>query len=168
MRPTNIITLDSTAGTDLAIVGDNYRLLITGKETDGAFAMIDMLIPPGGGPSPHAHAAFQESFYVIEGEIMVRTEMQTYIAKKGAFVSIPKGGTIHAFKNESSSNAHILCVVVAAGLEEFFKEIGQPVAYGEFLPVPELAPEDANQLHLIAAKYNQEVFPPDYFETKKK
>jgi quercetin dioxygenase-like cupin family protein len=164
MRPTNIITVDPKGGPDLAVVGDNYRLLITGKETDGAFAMIDMLIPPGGGPSPHAHAAFQESFYVIDGEIAVRTESQKYIAKKGAFVSIPKGGAIHAFKNESQFNAHILCVVVAAGLEEFFKEIGKPVTYGEFLPEPEMTPEDAEHLKSIALKYNQEVFPPDYFE----
>jgi quercetin dioxygenase-like cupin family protein len=168
MRPTNIITVDPQRGTDLAVVGDNYRLLVTGKETDGAFAVIDMLIPPGGGPGPHAHATFQESFYVIDGEIVVRTQAQTYTAKKGAFVSIPKGGAIHAFKNESAFNAHILCIVVAAGLEEFFKEIGKPVAYGEFLPVPEMTPEDAGKLQSIAIKYQQEVFPPDYFDTNKK
>ena len=168
MRPTKIITVDPQAGIDLSVVGDNYRLLITGKETGGAFAVIDMLIPPGGGPGPHAHAIFQESFYVVEGEIVVRTEKQNYIAKKGAFVSIPKGGAIHAFKNESKSNAHILCIVVAAGLEEFFKEIGKPVAYGALLPVPEMTPGDAEKLKSIAIKYDQEVFPPDYFETNKK
>ncbi|WP_214653053.1 cupin domain-containing protein [Mucilaginibacter segetis] len=162
MRPTNIITIDPQAGTNLAVAGNNYRLLITGKETNGAFAMIDMLIPPGGGPGPHAHAGFQESFYVIDGEIVVRSETQTYIAKKGAFISISKGGAIHAFKNESARNAHILCVVVAAGLEEFFKEIGTPVAFGEFLPVPEMTPQVAEQLTSIANKYNQEIFPPDY------
>lgn len=168
MRPTNIIKVDPQAGADLAVVGDNYRMLITGKETEGAFAIIDMLIPPGGGPGPHAHATFQESFYVIDGEIVVRTEVESYIAKKGAFVSIPKGGAIHAFKNESEANAHILCVVVAAGLEGFFEEVGKPVAYGEFLPVPEMTPEDAEKLQSVALKYNQEVFPPDYFERNKK
>jgi hypothetical protein len=96
------------------------------------------------------------------------TETQIYTAKKGAFVSIPKGGAIHAFKNESASDARILCVVVAAGLEEFFQEIGQPVAYGEILPVSEMMPEDAAELQSIAAKYEQEVFPPDYFVTKTK
>ena len=164
MRPTKIITVNPREGQDLSVVGDNYRLLITGKETENAFAVIDMLIPPGGGPMPHAHATFQESFYVIEGEIVVRTEEQTYVAKQGAFVSIPKGGAIHSFKNETDANAHILCIVVTAGLEEFFKEIGQPVAYGKFLPPPEMNPTAATRLKTIAEKYNQEVFPPDYFE----
>ncbi|KFF02778.1 cupin domain-containing protein [Chryseobacterium luteum] len=166
MRPTKIITVNPREGQDLSVVGDNYRLLITGKETENAFAVIDMLIPPKGGPMPHAHTTFQESFYVIEGEIVVRTEEQTYVAKPGSFVSIPKGGAIHSFKNETDVNAHILCIVVAAGLEEFFKEIGQPVAYGAFLPPPVMNSEAAVRLKTIAEKYNQEVFPPDYFEKK--
>jgi len=166
MRPTKIVTVNPQEGQDLSVVGDNYRLLITGRETENAFAVIDMLIPPGGGPGPHAHATFQESFYVIEGEIVVTTEEQTYVAKAGAFVSIPKGGAIHSFKNETDVNAHILCIVVAAGLEEFFKEIGQPVEYGKFLPPPEMNPAAAAKLKTIAEKYNQEVFPPDYFESK--
>ncbi|MEO7045389.1 MAG: cupin domain-containing protein [Ferruginibacter sp.] len=166
MRPTKIITVNPREGQDLSVVGDNYRLLITGKETESAFAVIDMLIPPGGGPGPHAHASFQESFYVIEGEIVVQTEEQKYVAKAGAFVSIPKGGAIHSFKNESDANAHILCMVVSSGLEEFFKEIGQPVEYGKFLPAPEMNPAAASKLKTIAEKYNQEVFPPDYFEKK--
>ncbi len=103
---------------------------------------------------------------MIEGEIVVRTEEQTYVAKAGAFVSIPKGGAIHSFKNESDSNAHILCLVVSAGLEELFKEIGEPVEYGKFLPPPEMTPAAAEKLKAIAEKYNQEVFPPDYFEKK--
>lgn len=167
MRPTGVLTVGPKDGQDLSVVGDNYRLLITGKETENTFAVIDMLIPPGGGPSPHAHASFQESFYVIEGEIVVRSETQTYIAKAGAFVSIPKGGAIHSFKNESDANSHILCIVVKAGLEEFFKEVGVPVEYGKFLPPPVMDEEAGKKLGAIAEKYGQEIFPPDYFEKKK-
>lgn len=119
MRPNKVIALNPDEGETLSMVGDNYRLLITGKETENAFAVIDMLIPPGGGPGPHAHSNFQESFYVIEGEIVVKSETQTYTAKAGAFVSIPKGGAIHSFKNESISTAHILCIAVPAGIEDF-------------------------------------------------
>lgn len=167
MRPTNIITVNPREGQGLSVVGDNYRLLITGKETENAFAVIDMLIPPNGGPMPHAHANFNESFYVIEGEIVVQSEEQTYVAKQGAFVCIPKGGAIHSFKNETNSNAHILCLVVSSGLEEFFKEIGQPVAFGEFLQPPVMNAAAAARLKTIAEKYNQEVFPLDYFQKNK-
>jgi quercetin dioxygenase-like cupin family protein len=166
MRPNKVITVDPQEGQALSVAGNNYRLLITGKETDDAFAVIDMLISPGGGPAPHAHANFQESFYVIEGEIIVRSETQTYVAKKGAFVSIPKGGAIHSFKNETAVDARILCIAVAAGLEEFFKEVGRPVAYGEILPPPVMDAAGAEKLKELGVKYKQEFFPPDYFEKK--
>jgi hypothetical protein len=34
----------------LAVVGDTYTVLFSGEQTAGRFAMLDMLIPPGGGP----------------------------------------------------------------------------------------------------------------------
>src|ERR1700733_15195132 len=125
-------------GQSLSVVGDTYRILISGAETGGAFATIDMLIPPGGGPGPHAHPDFQESFFVVDGEIEVKSKAGTYTATKGSFVSIPKGGIIHCFKNKSNKLAHLLCTVVPAGLEDLFIEIGKPVPFGEFLPPPEM------------------------------
>jgi quercetin dioxygenase-like cupin family protein len=155
------VTLGAKEGNSLSVVGDTYRILIDGKQTGGAFAAIDMLIPPGGGPGPHAHPGFEESFYVIDGEIEVKSEAGTYTAKAGAFVNIPKGGIIHGFKNVSSQTAHLLCTVVPSGLEAFFEEIGQPVANGAFLPPPAMDPETMKKLQAIAEKYGQQVYPPD-------
>lgn len=156
------ITTGPQEGQNLSVVGGNYRILITGKETGGAYAAIDMLIPPDGGPGPHSHANFQESFYVIDGEIEVRSEGGTYIAKKGAFVNIPKGGVVHCFKNKTDQIAHLLCVVVPSGLEEFFMEIGKSVAIGTFLPPPPMDEEAMKQMLPIVEKYGQKLFPPDY------
>jgi quercetin dioxygenase-like cupin family protein len=156
------ITLDAQNGQNLSVVGDTYRILISGKETGGAFATIDMLIPPNGGPGPHAHADFQESFYVIDGEIEVKSEAGTYIATKGSFVSIPKGGIVHCFKNKTDTMAHLLCTVVPAGLEEMFLEIGKPIASGTFLPPPEMDAESIKKLMAVAEKYGQKVYPPDF------
>lgn len=158
------IAVNAQDGQTVSVVGDTYRLLITGQQTGGAYAAIDMLIPPQGGPGPHSHADMHESFYVIEGEIVVKTEAQTYTAQKGSFVNIPKGGLVHSFKNESDSMAHMLCYVVPSGLEEMFLEIGKPVAAGEFLPPPEMGPEELKRLQGIAEKYGQKLFPPDYLD----
>ena len=149
-------------GQNVSVVGDTYRILVTGKETGGAFATIDMLIPPGGGPGPHAHPDFHESFYVIDGEIEVKSEMGSYTARKGAFVHIPKGGIVHCFKNKTDQTAHLLCIVVPSGLEEFFMEIGRPVAIGSFLAPPLMDEEAMKKILPIVEKYGQKLFPPDY------
>jgi quercetin dioxygenase-like cupin family protein len=151
-------------GESVAVVGDTYRILVSGKDTAGAFATIDMLIPPGGGPGPHAHADFEESFYVIDGEIEVKSEFGNFLAVKGSFISIPKGGVVHCFKNKSQQLAHLLCTVVPAGLETLFEEIGQPVATGHFLPPPSLDEAAVRKLMAVAEKHGQQVFPPNYLD----
>ena len=63
------LTVDPHDGEYISVVGDTYRVLITGEQTGGAFATIDMVVPPGGGPGPHAHATFQESFFVMSNNL---------------------------------------------------------------------------------------------------
>ena len=52
----------------IGVVGDTYTILLTGDDTAGRFCLIDMHIPPGGGPPPHRRD-FEETFTVIEGEL---------------------------------------------------------------------------------------------------
>src|SRR3954462_4857584 len=54
--------------THLGLMGDTYTVLLTGNDTDGRYCLVDMYVPPGGGPGPHRHD-FEESFTVLEGEI---------------------------------------------------------------------------------------------------
>src|ERR1700710_2605568 len=56
-------------GRTIAIVGDVYRFLATGDETDGKYAIWEAIVPPGGGPPPHVHSREEEGFYILEGEI---------------------------------------------------------------------------------------------------
>jgi hypothetical protein len=35
----------------LGVVGDTYTILVSGAETAGRYALIDMHVPPGGGPA---------------------------------------------------------------------------------------------------------------------
>ena len=165
MRPDSVTTIDPSAGDTIAIAGGAYRILLSGAQTNGTCAIIDMVVPPHSGPGPHAHKDIQESFYVLEGEVVVRSETQTYTARKGAFINIPIGGAVHNFKNESNEVAHLLCIVTPAGLDEMFREIGKPIPAGSFPPPPAPpTPEIMAQMKQIGEKYGQEFFPPDYFK----
>ncbi len=165
MRPDSVITIDPGAGEALSVAGGAYRILLTSAQTNGACAIIEMNVPPNGGPGPHAHKDIQESFYVLEGEVVIRSETQTYTARKGAFVNIPFGGAIHNFKNESAEMARLLCIVSPAGMDEMFREISRPATAGTLLPPPSPpTPELIAQMKKMGEKYGQEFFPPDYFK----
>src|SRR3954466_15039973 len=48
-------------GRTLAVVGDVYRFLATGEDTDGKYALWEAIVPPGGGPPPPATAGRRAS-----------------------------------------------------------------------------------------------------------
>lgn len=164
IKKKTITSINNEQGQSLSVVGDTYRILLSGEQTNGSYAVIDMLVPPGGGPGPHAHKDMQEMFYVVEGEIDFKMEGGTYKAKKGSFVNIPLGGAVHCFKNTTNDIAHLLCTVVPAGLDTFFQEIGTPVDTGTFLSPPILSMEELDKLKSLAEKYGQELYPPEYLD----
>src|SRR5947209_11484047 len=88
-------------GHTIAVVGDVYRFLAVGKDTNGKYALWEAIVPPGGGPPPHTHSREEEGFYVLEGEITFRIGDQRLVAVAGTFANLPVG-TPHSFENERS------------------------------------------------------------------
>ncbi len=163
--PTSILQTAPDGGERYAIAGGAYRILIDGAASGGAFAIIEMRVPPGGGPLPHRHPGFQESFVIVEGEVEMRSEAGSFMATTGSTVHIPLDGPVHCFRNTGAVPATLLCTVVPAGLEAMFRESGSLLAPGE--PAPEGSapdPEQAARMRALAKKYGQEIFPPDYLD----
>lgn len=79
------------------MVGDTYTILVSGKDTAGRHALIDMLIPAGGGPPPHRHD-FEEMFHVLDGEIEVRFRGETATVRSGETANVPANAP-HSFRN---------------------------------------------------------------------
>ena len=110
----------------IGLVGDTYTILLSGKDTAGRYCLIDMYVPPGGGPPPHRHD-YEESFTVLEGEVEMVFRGVKATVRAGEVASIPANAP-HRFKNESQGAARLLCVCSPAGLDELFVALGVPVA----------------------------------------
>ena len=94
-------------GRTIAVVGDVYRFLATGEDTNGKYALWEAIVPPGGGPPPHVHSREEEGFYILEGEITLQIGDERIVANGGMFANMPVG-TPHSFKNESGKPAKML------------------------------------------------------------
>jgi quercetin dioxygenase-like cupin family protein len=142
----------------IGVVGDTYTILLAGNDTAGRFCLIDMHIPPGGGPPPHRHD-FEETFTVLEGELDVAFRVAKHVVRAGETINIPANAP-HQFHNSSSQPVRMLCICSPAGQEEFFLEIGVPVAT-RTTPPPKL--DDAAQADFkakvtaLAPKYRTEL-----------
>src|SRR5580692_27349 len=110
----------------IGVVGDTYTILLTAKDTAGRFCLIDMHVPPGGGPPPHRHD-FEETFTLLEGELDATFRGAKKIVRAGETIHIPANAP-HMFHNASSQPVRMLCICAPAGPEEFFIAIGVPVA----------------------------------------
>jgi len=145
-------------GRTFAVVGDVYRFLATGEETDGKYAMWEAIVPPGGGPPPHIHSREEESFYILEGQITFTIDDEQIVATAGTFANMPVGSR-HSFKNETDQTARMILSVAPAGLEKMFFETGVPLAEGSTQAPP---PTQAEIERLLAAapKYGIDISVP--------
>jgi mannose-6-phosphate isomerase-like protein (cupin superfamily) len=109
----------------VALAGDIYTLLLTGADTANKFCLIDMQIPPGGGPVPHRHN-FEETFSVLEGEVVVTFRGERVVVRAGETANVPANAP-HFVHNFSDKPAHVLCTCAPAGQDAFFLAVGTPV-----------------------------------------
>ena len=147
-------------GRTIAVVGDVYRFLATGEDTNGKYAMWEAIVPPGGGPPPHVHSREEEGFYILEGEITFQIGEERVVATAGMFANMPVG-TPHSFKNESTLPAKMLISVAPAGLEQMFFEVGVPVARGDTTASPPTKAEIEKLLE-VAPRYGIEIRFPEH------
>src|ERR1700722_1626156 len=145
----------------IGLVGDTYTILVAGQDTDGKYTLIDMHVPPGGGPPPHRHD-FEEMFTVLDGEVRVTFRGQTITARAGQTINVPANAP-HSFTNAADTPSRLLCLCAPAGQEEFFTLVGQPVATRTEAPPP-LSPdaqaEFIGRSVSLAPQFKTELLPP--------
>jgi quercetin dioxygenase-like cupin family protein len=158
---TQLPTLRTPAeGRTIAVVGDVYRFLATGEDTDGRYAQWEAIVPPGGGPPPHVHSRENEGFYILEGEITFQIGEERIVATPGTFANMPIG-TPHSFKNESDRAAKVLITIAPAGLEEMFFETGLVVPQGA-TTAPPTTREEIEKLMEAAPRYGMKILVPEH------
>jgi quercetin dioxygenase-like cupin family protein len=142
----------------IGLVGDTYTITVTGEDTAGRFCVIDMHIPPGGGPPLHRHD-FEETFVLLEGEMEATFRGERSTIRAGETVTIPANAP-HRFKNVSSQPVRLICICSPAGQEKFFMEVGVPVASRTTAP-PELGGDQQaaliRKVEELAPRYSTEI-----------
>jgi quercetin dioxygenase-like cupin family protein len=144
----------------VSVVGDVYRFMATGEDTNGTYALWEAIVPPGGGPPPHVHCREEEGFYVLEGEITFTVDGAKIVAKAGTFANMPIG-TPHSFTNNTRVPARMLISVAPAGLEQMFFDIGTPLAEGA-TTAPPPTQDDIEKLVATVPKYGIELLMPPH------
>ena len=153
-----VASADDHTSVHISLVGNTYTILVSSEDTAGRYSLIDMYVPPGGGPPAHRHDC-EESFTVLEGEIEATFRGQKLTVRTGQVIQIPANAP-HQFRNNSAQPARLLCLCSPAGQEGMFREIGVEVPTRTSVPPkPEAAAEELfkAKAKALAPKYKTEL-----------
>lgn len=117
------------------------RFVAPGSVTDGRYGLFRWEMDPrAGGPTPHFHRTFSESFYVLAGAVRLFDGRDWVEARSGDFLHVPEGG-IHAFSNEASDEPAAMLILFAPAppRERYFIELAEIADSGRELGEDELA-----------------------------
>lgn len=86
--------------------------------------------PASGGPGPHFHRTYAETFYILTGTIRLYDGTRWFDATPGDMLHVPAGG-IHGFTNTSAAPASLLMLLIpGADRAAYFAELAR-IAAGE-------------------------------------
>jgi quercetin dioxygenase-like cupin family protein len=127
--------------------------LATSAETDGHFALLGTVLPPGAAVEPHQHpeAAW---WYVLAGEFRftIGDPGEAVVAGPGTFPNVPPH-VRHAYEHRGQTAGRLLGMLLPGGdggRETFFRQVGVPVRTAA--DVPDLHQPVAHLQAVIAAR----------------
>jgi quercetin dioxygenase-like cupin family protein len=150
-----VVKRDAGEGEAIWMLGGTYSVKAAGEETDGQVTVMEMTLPEGAGPPPHTHPG-GEAVYVLEGSIRYHIGDELVEGGPGSFFYVPEG-TVENF--EPVTPVRLLVIYTPGGIDQFFREAGEPGQAGE-LPPPSDAPPDVGRIAEIGQKYGMQIQAP--------
>ena len=108
----------------LNIVGEHVTVLASGERTAG-YEVFLQRGPEGSGPPPHSHP-WDESFFVLAGQIDFGIGSESMTAKPGTLVHLP-AGTEHWFRF-GGGGGEMLSMTSRLGASRMFADLAREVA----------------------------------------
>jgi quercetin dioxygenase-like cupin family protein len=124
----------------LNVVGEQITVLASKAATD-RYEIFLQDGPEGSGPPPHSHA-WDESFYVIRGEVEFGMGEKSMVAAPGTLVHLP-AGTVHWFRFAKVGGQMISLTGEGSEASSLFTDIDAEIPAG--------AP-DMGKLHDVAGR----------------
>lgn len=125
-------------------------------------AVIELTVPAGGSPPRHVHDALDDSFLVLDGEVVVRCGEQTVVGRPGAYVCLP-AGVEHTFRVTSPGPARMLLVHADDSFLGLVEAVGTPTRELRLPPAGELD-LDLESLVRINAEHDSRIVGPSLEE----
>jgi quercetin dioxygenase-like cupin family protein/catechol 2,3-dioxygenase-like lactoylglutathione lyase family enzyme len=127
-------------------------------------AVVELVVPPGGSPPRHVHDSLDDSFLLLEGEVVVRCGDDTVVAHPGSYVCLP-AGVEHTFRVTSRRPARMLLVHGDDSFLSFIEAVGRP-AEDLTLPTGSGGDPDGDAVARLSAEHGSPFVGPSLEEAE--
>lgn len=132
------------------------RVHVSGEETEGRYAVLEILVPEGDMPPLHVHHEEDEVFHVLEGDVTLFLPGTEVSLTAGDTFRAPQG-VPHTYRVESPA-ARWLVFCAPARFDAFVRAVSEPAPADE-LP-PRGRPLDPDRFAAEAARQGIELLGP--------
>lgn len=112
-------------GEQFPLLSHTVTVKVSSDDTNGEWSVFEIVDTEGNGAPLHSHP-WDETFYILEGELEIRMGNRTISAPRGAVTHIP-ANTPHGFRI-ASSKAQALIMISPGTAEAFYRDMGEATA----------------------------------------
>jgi quercetin dioxygenase-like cupin family protein len=110
----------------IRFLGNNeIKVLVSGSESGGAFALMELVVQPRGGATALHTDRWVEVFHVLDGEVEWTLErdgrLDTWVARRGETITVPSGAK-HRFAGAGDTPSRMLAIGEPQ-FEQFFRAL---------------------------------------------
>jgi quercetin dioxygenase-like cupin family protein len=95
------------------------EVLVRSEQSHGDLAIMENVVRAGFAGPPLHHHAFDETFYVLDGELTFQLEDRVFARGAGQHAFAPRG-VPHTYANLSGEDARMLLICTPGGFERYF------------------------------------------------
>ncbi len=115
---------------EVLLISDNtITVKLDGEQTDDAYSVFELSVPPNVGAGLHTDNDWDEFWHVMEGTFTFTLNGERKELGAGGFAYGPKG-IPHSFKNTGDTTGKLVMFTRPSGLEDFFRHIDQAALDG--------------------------------------
>ncbi len=119
--------------------------------------VLEMALPVGSSPPLHVHHTLDDSWYILDGKMVIRCGGDVLVVEAGHWVSMPRG-VRHTFRVIGDRQARILLVRDNASFRDLIRELGAQAA-AHVVPAQPVFPSK-DELARVASSHDLMVTGP--------
>ena len=117
----SIVAVDTNKLDYLPYDAGRMKFIASSEQTNGRYAVMELVEMPGYKTGWHRHPDADESFYVVEGTLTIKLADKVYQLPAGSYVLIPRQ-TPHGQGNFTGSPVRLICTFTPGGFDHFFRD----------------------------------------------